>query len=90
MYALRVGQGGTGTAKLGFVMSIVGEDGKMSFRTINFEVAGMCNGRCNYCVTGAKNANPGGIMPANTSRRLLQAGSRGHIDCAAIRPGVPE
>ncbi len=34
----------------------------MPFKTIFFEVAGICNGRCTYCVTGAKNANPGGIM----------------------------
>jgi len=37
----------------------------MSFKKICFEVAGICNGRCRYCVTGAKNANPGGIMQAD-------------------------
>jgi len=47
-------------------MSIVRKDGEMPFKTIYFEVAGICNGRCTYCVTGAKNANPGGIMQADT------------------------
>jgi sulfatase maturation enzyme AslB (radical SAM superfamily) len=36
------------------------------FKNIYFEVAGICNGRCRYCVTGAKNANPGGVMQADT------------------------
>jgi len=47
-------------------MSIVRKDGEMPFKTIYFEVAGACNGRCRYCVTGAKNANPGGIMQVDT------------------------
>jgi MoaA/NifB/PqqE/SkfB family radical SAM enzyme len=44
----------------------------MPFKTIYFEVAGICNGRCPYCVTGAKNANPGGIMPADTFDATLR------------------
>jgi MoaA/NifB/PqqE/SkfB family radical SAM enzyme len=38
----------------------------MPFKWVCFEVVGICNGRCTYCVTGAKNANPGGIMQADT------------------------
>jgi sulfatase maturation enzyme AslB (radical SAM superfamily) len=44
----------------------------MHFKNIFFEVAGICNGRCAYCVTGAKNANPGGIMPADTFDATLR------------------
>jgi MoaA/NifB/PqqE/SkfB family radical SAM enzyme len=62
---------GTGAAKLGFAMSIVSKDGEMPFKTIFFEVAGICNGRCNYCVTGAKNANPGGVMQVDTFAATL-------------------
>jgi len=53
-------------------MSIVKKAGKMPFKTIYFEVAGICNGRCTYCVTGAKNANPGGIMQADTFDATLR------------------
>ena len=38
----------------------------MRFKAIYFEVAGICSGRCAYCVTGAKNASPGGVMQADT------------------------
>jgi MoaA/NifB/PqqE/SkfB family radical SAM enzyme len=38
----------------------------MRFRSVIFDVAGVCNARCAYCVTGAKSANPGAIMTADT------------------------
>jgi MoaA/NifB/PqqE/SkfB family radical SAM enzyme len=44
----------------------------MHFKTVFFEVAGICNGRCPYCVTGARNASPGGIMSANTFDATLR------------------
>ena len=53
-------------------MSIVGKDSEMPFKKICFEVAGICNARCTYCVTGAKNANPGGIMKADTFDATLR------------------
>jgi MoaA/NifB/PqqE/SkfB family radical SAM enzyme len=51
---------------------IVRKYGDLPFRTVYFEVAGICNGRCTYCVTGAKNANPGGIMQADTFDATLR------------------
>ena len=44
----------------------------MPFKNVAIEVAGICNGRCAYCVTGAKNANPGGIMQADTFDATLR------------------
>jgi MoaA/NifB/PqqE/SkfB family radical SAM enzyme len=44
----------------------------MPFKSVFFEVAGICNGRCAYCVTGAKNANPGAIMQADTFDATLR------------------
>ena len=44
----------------------------MPFESIFFEVVGTCNARCPYCVTGAKNANPGGTMQADTFDVTLQ------------------
>jgi MoaA/NifB/PqqE/SkfB family radical SAM enzyme len=44
----------------------------MPFKKICFEVAGVCNGRCRYCVTGANNANPGGFMEADTFDAALR------------------
>ena len=44
----------------------------MRFKIIKIEVAGVCNARCPYCPTGARNANPGGIMPANTFDATLR------------------
>jgi MoaA/NifB/PqqE/SkfB family radical SAM enzyme len=37
----------------------------MPFKSVCFDVAGICNARCAYCVTGARNANPGGFMEAD-------------------------
>jgi MoaA/NifB/PqqE/SkfB family radical SAM enzyme len=44
----------------------------MPFKKICFEVAGACNGRCRYCVTGAKNANPGAFMDADSFDATLR------------------
>ena len=53
-------------------MSIVRKEGyEMPFKNVYFEVAGICNARCRYCVTGAKSANPGGIMQADTFNATL-------------------
>jgi MoaA/NifB/PqqE/SkfB family radical SAM enzyme len=46
--------------------------GEKPFKHSWFEVAGVCNSRCTYCVTGAKNASPGGIMQADTFNATLQ------------------
>jgi len=51
----------------------------MPFKKICFEVAGVCNGRCRYCVTGAKNANPGGFMEADTFDATLSNLERLHL-----------
>jgi molybdenum cofactor biosynthesis enzyme MoaA len=51
----------------------------MPFKKICFEVAGACNGRCRYCVTGAKNANPGGFMEADAFDATLRNLERLHL-----------
>jgi MoaA/NifB/PqqE/SkfB family radical SAM enzyme len=53
--------------------------GGMPFKKICFEVAGACNGRCRYCVTGAKNANPGGFMEADAFDATLRDLERLHL-----------
>jgi len=49
------------------------------FKKICFEVAGVCNGRCRYCVTGAKNANPGGFIEADAFDATLRDLERLHL-----------